>query len=339
MNNTLKSFFCSLLTASCLGLAACDEDNPVSPQPPQVRSFEADVVFSKRTTGYMSNMEQELVRLINNAQSSIRMDMPRLDSHAIIEALVAAKQREVYVEVCLDAGNPSETLSRLREAEIYTRTRSSSSQPSYQHRFVILDNQRVWVGSHIATEAGNTQQDSSAALISSNDLAGQFTTAFNRKYGTGFPFAELHRSDGAELAVRFTPYDDVEAFMVEEIAKATSEIRFMSVMLKSKAVAQALAQKAAQGLKIEGVFESKGADEPESQFSYLLEQGVDVKRDGNPSEMAHQVFVIDGQTVLSGSREFQGGKGNLQHVLALRKQPAFAQAFLNEYQRVRTLSR
>ncbi len=338
-----------------LGLTACDEDNPVGPQPPRTQVFNVTTLFSKRPTGQMSNLEQELVRNIEGASRSILIDMPRLESYAVIYALREARRRNVHIELCLDASTPSYALHPLREDpffdnrkeedkdkdknEVTIRYRRTSPTPSFQHRFAIIDGDRVWSGSYQATPSSNGEQDSSALVINSQTLASQFNTAFYRMYGSGNNFAEIHRDDGAQLAVRFTPYEDAEAFVAEEIAKATREIRFMSVSLTSQKVAQALIDQAAKGISVEGVIESDNAEASGSQYASLLEQKIDVKRDGNPYEMSHQVFIIDGQTVITGSREFNGGQGNLQQVLGLRKMPEVAQAYQSEYNRVRGNSR
>lgn len=335
----MKPLLRCLLLVSVLSLWGCDEKNPVGPQPPQPENFQVKAYFSKHALGQMTDMEQHLIHAINVARSSVMLDMPRLESYNLVYALREAKLRGLHVELCLDAASPSEPLRSLREAEVTIRNRRTSSNAGFQHRFAIIDNQQVWTGSHLATPGANSEQDHNAVMVKSQLLASQFATAFRRIYGSGEPFGTIPRGDGAELAVRFTPFDDAEAFVVDELSKATTEIRLMSVELVSTAVAQALIQQAEKGVSIEGVLEGHGVTAPESQYPALLEKGIDLKRDGNAAEMAHQVFIIDGKTVLTGSRAFQGGKGNLQHVLALRNQTGIAQAYLEEYKRVRALSR
>lgn len=342
----------SLLSALALGMTSCDEENPVGPQPPKTQGFSVSALFSKYANGQMTNLEQNLVRAIEGSTRTVLLDMPQLNSYAIVYSLREARHRGVHIELSLDASSPSEALRPLREDtyydnrdpkedknEVTIRYRRETPTPSFQHRFAVIDGSRVWSGSYLATPSGNGEQDSDVVMVESQTLASQFTTAYYRMYGSGQNFAEIHREDGAELAVRFTPYEDAEALVADEIAKATQEIRFMSVALTSEKVAAALSAQADKGLSVQGVIESDNSAAEGSQYASLREKGLDITRDGNPYEMAHQVFIIDGQTVVTGSRGFNGGQGNLQQVLALRKQPDVAKAYLVEYARVRANSR
>jgi len=61
--------------------------------------------------------------------------------------------------------------------------------------------------------------------------------------------------------------------------------------------------------------------------------------DGNPYVMHHKVFILDGRTVLFGSFNFSNNadKDNDENILFV-DDPALAQAFEAEFQRVREVA-
>lgn len=49
------------------------------------------------------------------------------------------------------------------------------------------------------------------------------------------------------------------------------------------------------------VIEEENAYSKGSEYRRLLDAGVDVRADGNPSLMHHKVMIIDGEVVVTGS--------------------------------------
>ena len=73
-----------------------------------------------------------------------------------------------------------------------------------------------------------------------------------------------------------------------------------------------------------------------SVYDLFKYQGVDVLKDGNKYKLHHKVFIIDNQTVITGSFNPSAGgdEKNDENVLIIEDE-AIAQRFLQEFEKVR----
>ncbi|HLC88790.1 MAG TPA: phospholipase D-like domain-containing protein, partial [Candidatus Nanoarchaeia archaeon] len=73
-----------------------------------------------------------------------------------------------------------------------------------------------------------------------------------------------------------------------------------------------------------------------SQFSRLEYQDIDVVKDGNKNNMHHKVFIIDNETVITGSfNPTEGGDERNDENILIIKNKNIAQRFIEEYEYVR----
>jgi phosphatidylserine/phosphatidylglycerophosphate/cardiolipin synthase-like enzyme len=72
-----------------------------------------------------------------------------------------------------------------------------------------------------------------------------------------------------------------------------------------------------------------------TEYDPLSQAGIDVRLDGNPDEMHHKVFIIDGEIVVLGSYNFSASAetSNDENMLIIYS-PDLAGQFLQEFQRV-----
>ena len=70
-------------------------------------------------------------------------------------------------------------------------------------------------------------------------------------------------------------------------------------------------------------------------YQHLLENGIDVRLDGNPKSMHHKVIIIDGRIVATGSYNFSKSARtrNDENTLILHDSK-IADVFLDEFERV-----
>ena len=90
------------------------------------------------------------------------------------------------------------------------------------------------------------------------------------------------------------------------------------------------------GVPVRGVFEAEQVQSNQgTQYPAFRKAGYDVLRDGNPGQMHHKVFIIDGQIVWLGSYNFSASaeRTNDENVMVIHD-PAVAQAYLAEFDRV-----
>ena len=73
-----------------------------------------------------------------------------------------------------------------------------------------------------------------------------------------------------------------------------------------------------------------------SVYDLLKYQDIDVVKDGNKQNMHHKTFIIDKETVITGSFNPTGGgdKRNDENILIIENKD-LAKEFMEEYQKVR----
>jgi phosphatidylserine/phosphatidylglycerophosphate/cardiolipin synthase-like enzyme len=94
------------------------------------------------------------------------------------------------------------------------------------------------------------------------------------------------------------------------------------------------------GVSVSGVFdESQALSNIGGEYAHLLENGVDVRLDGNPKSMHHKVIIIDDQIVVTGSYNFsQSAKTRNDENTLIIHSPEIAEIYKQEFERVWSLA-
>lgn len=73
-----------------------------------------------------------------------------------------------------------------------------------------------------------------------------------------------------------------------------------------------------EGIDVQGIFD-KTQNSKYSQYSFLAYQGIPVSLDTNPKFLHHKVFIIDNETVITGSfnPSSNADKSNDENVIIL----------------------
>lgn len=151
-----------------------------------------------------ANLENEIIKVINSANSTLYMAVYDLDLPGIAQAMVAAKNRGVDVRFITDedniAGENVEALGILDAGNIpwIDDTENGSAGSKIQHnKFIIVDGARVLTGSTNFTQSGihgdldatgsliSAGNDNHIVVIESQQLAGVYTNQFNIMWGDG----------------------------------------------------------------------------------------------------------------------------------------------------------
>jgi phosphatidylserine/phosphatidylglycerophosphate/cardiolipin synthase-like enzyme len=158
----------------------------------------------------------------------------------------------------------------------------------------------------------------------------------NKPVGGTDPLATLQ---GVRIENYFAPKDDVAGKITGRLDQAQQSIHFMAFSFTSDSIGSAIHARAKAGISVAGVFEKTGSETQFSEYGKLLKAGLDVLQDGNPYVMHHKVIIIDGRTVIFGSYNFSNNadKDNDENLLII-DDPALAQAFEAEFQRVREVA-
>jgi len=288
-----------------------------------------------------------LVSLVGQAQETVDVAAYDFDLESVTDALLAAQGRGVQVRMVTDGSNADEAaLARLRQAGIPVVVRPEGRWGIMHDKFIVVDDTWVWTGSWNLTGSETYRNNNNAVLIASYNLAEdyhvEFEEMFNGQFGASSPVNTPHRlihiggqATDVRVEVYFAPEDGVSERLVRLLSSARSSIRFLAFQFTSERLAEALIEQAGRGVTVEGVVESRSANDDASQVERLRAGGVTVRLDGNPYTMHHKVFIVDEQIVVLGSYNFtvSADAENDENLLIIHD-PQVAAAFLAEYERV-----
>ena len=110
----------------------------------------------------------------------------------------------------------------------------------------------------------------------------------------------------------------------------------MAYSFTSDEIAEALIERAQQGIQIAGVMErSQYRSNQGTEFDRLRAAGIDVLLDRSPNNMHHKVIIFDNRIVITGSYNFSRSaeEKNDENTLILHHRQ-IAEAFSEEFQRM-----
>lgn len=331
--------------------SVASENTPPVDQAPAESAPTIEVFFSQVDDGpeaaaaNPNNIDKKLVEKLDLAKTSIDAALHEIDSERIAEALMRAKERGVMVSVVTETDYMDEfSIEQLQEAGIPIVNDNGRSGLMH-NKFIIIDGEFVWTGSLNTTDNGANKNNNNGVFIHSPELAENFAAEFeemfnNQSFGKRspkeIPHPVVQLPDGTELLVRFSPENEVDQLIIDEIGTAHTQIRFMAFSFTHDGIGDALLQKAAEGVEVKGIFEKRGSTTRYSELPRLLEAGLDVRQDGNPYVLHHKVIVIDDQTTILGSFNFSQNatKTNDENLLVIRHNKAVADQFLQEFERL-----
>jgi phosphatidylserine/phosphatidylglycerophosphate/cardiolipin synthase-like enzyme len=210
------------------------------------------------------------------------------------------------------------------------------------HKYVVVDGRWVWTGSMNLTGNDTVRNDNNFLMIDSRDLAANYQQEFEEMWQDRFGADSLRDTPNPEVIVNgvtitsaFAPDDGVAGRLIDALRSARTSIEFLAFSFTSDPIADAMLERAGEGVAVRGVMEASQAAGSGSELERLRAAGLDVRRDGNPGNMHHKVILIDRSIVVTGSYNFSQSAEtrNDENVLILRD-PALAEAFEAEFERV-----
>ena len=271
-----------------------------------------------------------LVNFLDSAQESIHCAFFEVDLDLVRDKLLE-KSSQIEVQVITD----NDYLYEFNHSFVKTDTWGLM-----HNKFCIVDNQKISSGSTNPTNNGAHKNNNNLIFIESSVLATNYEAEFSEMWeGTfkkGSPVLNPSVMLGTtEIQNYFCPEDHCADKIKNELEKATTSIKFMTFSFTNEGIANILLLKHNEDVLVEGVMEARQVTKY-SQFSRLEYQGVDVVKDGNKQNMHHKVFIIDEETVITGSMNPTGGGDtrNDENVLIIKNRD-IANLFLEEYAKVR----
>ncbi len=286
-----------------------------------------------------------LAAAMDAAQVSLDVAAFELDNPRLSEAMLAAARRGLRVRAVTDDEHGLRAadghFGRLQVAGIPVAADGRSAL--MHNKFVIIDGRSVWSGSMNLTLNGAARHNNNLLELRSAEAARRYQAEFDEmfeggRFGPRSPRGETALFDAGtgRLAVYFGPEDDLAGALLAALAGARERIRFMAFSFTLDDLGAMLLQRAAAGVQVQGIFERVGSESVWSELGPLYCAGLEVRQDGNPYLLHHKVFIIDDDTVVTGSANFSaaGTESNDENMLVI-EDAALAAAYAAEFARRR----
>ena len=141
--------------------------------------------------------------------------------------------------------------------------------------------------------------------------------------------------NGKTIQPYFCYYEDCAGILGDEIRKADESVYFMAYTLTNGRIASELILKSGEGVDVKGIIEERNMNGKGSKHELLKFQGIDVKTDTNPALMHHKVFIIDKETVITGSfNPTEAGNRRNDDNMAIIRDENIAKEYLEEFNRL-----
>ncbi len=311
-----------------------DQTLPPAETLPEQSGIKINVFFSQTSGNYHNGggIDDLLIESIDHAKEEILIAIYALTNDRIRDAIVKAYERGVRVQLFTDDGALfSDDIKYLTQKGIIVKSDEDPSALMHD-KFTVIDNKIVWTGSCNYTYYAFYRNNENLVKITGTKIAEVYRKEFQEMWNDTL-LTKPYRSDTIE--VYFSPEDDFETRLLELITHAKKEIRFLAFAFTDEEVAQALVQKAREGVIVQGVFDEKqNSYQKSSQYNYLKQNGIDVRLDGNKFTLHDKVMIID-DTVVTGSYNFtqKANDTNNENVVVVHNE-AFKTRFMKEFSKI-----
>ena len=297
---------------------------------------------------WQNGIDEQLAASIDTVQSTLDIAAFELNSEALTQAIIRAHERGVAVRVVTDDEHGLEDDdSSIIELEAYEIPLVDDDRSGLMHnKFMIMDGILVWTGSMNYTQNGAFRNNNNLMSLRSRRAVETYQAEFDEMFERGEfgitssddNFADFQQ-DGVGIEIYFASEGPVIDEILAEITDAESTIRFMTFSFTRDDLGMALLDAAERGVTVEGVFETTGSETSFSEMTRLFCAGLDVRQDGNPGILHHKVFIIDEDTVVTGSFNFSNNavESNDENLVIIQE-PDIATLFLQEFERMKQIS-
>lgn len=227
--------------------------------------------------------------------------------------------------------------------ELEKPTRKDNNRYLMHNKFCLTEKELI-TGSFNPTDNGEYHNDNNIIITNSTILINNYKHEFFELWdnvNTKTPFVDelSHKSKNITIKNLFCPDDSCEENVIKELKKAKSSIQFMAFSFTSDSIGDTLVNKTKDGIKVEGIFEKRGYNSKYGEFEKINNSKALVLFDKNKKTMHHKVFIIDNNTVITGSYNptASGTKRNDENILII-KNKEISMLYLEEYNRIKEIA-
>lgn len=278
-----------------------------------------------------TNCSRTIAGLLQTATSSIHCATYDMNVPAIINAL-EEKSRIIDVKLVVDKDN-EEDVSHLQ----FHKTNSGSQL--MHNKFCIIDNETIWTGSVNPTARDSDYNNNNLVIIKSQPLADNYEAEFQELWNG--QFGKGARNQDTDFYINnilienyFCPEDWCANRVIEELSAAESTINFITFSFTHDQIGDQLVKKHSEGVQVKGIFETSQKN-AFTEYDKLLQDGMDVKWDGNKYNMHNKVFIIDNKVVVTGSfnPSKNADENNDENILIIHD-PQIAGRYAEEFEKI-----
>lgn len=223
------------------------------------------------------------------AKKSIDLSIYSLNDPKIVAALEQALERKVSIAIRTDPKN----LYDLKKLRSFIYPDASSAKLMHQ-KILIIDEERVWIGSANFTKASLCSHDNGILGIWDRSVA----QALLHKQGGEFVI------QGQKLALFFLPQERHKAYsaLKEELTKAKKSIQVAMYTWTHPELTDLIVQKKQEGLAISVVIDSASfSGSSKKAMEKLSAGGVALLVPTYSPMFHHKMAIIDNSTLILGS--------------------------------------
>lgn len=324
--------------------------------------------------GAPDDLEQEIIDFIDQSEHTLDIAVQEIDNPRIAEAIDKAARRKrpgsdrfIRVRLVTEGDylkeakpvDPDKTVSldtNRRHFLTFLRgavdAKIDFNPKIFHHKFVIRDRgearEAVLTGSTNFTGTGTHRNLNHVAIFHDIGVAAAYQSEFDQLrdgiFGARSP--KLTTTDpltldieGSEVQILFSPDNNPELRIVNEILKAKTSAYFMMfTFAQSTTIDDALITKLQAGnFEVVGVLDGGQSAHKWSPHKALMEAGARLRRERLPDngKLHHKVIVLDDRTVIGGSFNYTGpaNRYNDENLFLVRN-PELAAFFKAEVKRV-----
>ena len=335
-----------LIVIGMLG-AGCQSQAPEAPNGTGASSNNLSVAFNEPLAGFPdlgdSRMRggalvESLIDALDAAESSIDAAVYHLRSGAALNALERACGRGVHVRLVVE-----DDASRPTALPDCVRLTLDGNERLMHHKFAVLDDASVWVGSANWTSTSFFDDANNAVVIDHPAIVDAFEAEFGQMVGSGNygrakrdVHPERFSVGGQSVEVHFGPTDDPRDRLLDLIDSADESLRVAMNILTDDPLADAIRRARERGVAVDAVWDFQSwAMCQFAESDEFVADGLG-SWDALPGLLHHKFAVIDGETVVTGSANWSasGMERNDETVLVIHGEP-IAEQYTSEFQKLR----
>tara|TARA_Y100000310_G_scaffold345638_2_gene467580 strand:+ start:3176 stop:4144 length:969 start_codon:yes stop_codon:yes gene_type:complete len=185
------------------------------------------------------------------------------------------------------------------------KIKTNNNRALMHNKFCILDNNIILTGSMNPTKNGNTKNNNNLLIIQSHSLAQNYQEEFDEMwqgtYSSGKPTPHpIIFLNNSKIENYFCPEDQCKKKVLELLETPRHTLYFMTFSFTDPHISQKIVD-LSKSIEVKGIFEKRRENMKYEQYKFLKNQGVNIKHDTNPHILHHKVFIIDNETIITGS--------------------------------------